>query len=77
MSRTPGQKVPKHERYGRIWRMWWHFEYGLMHVYGPGDLDEARDPRAAMRRERDQRKSAHEARQAVKAAEKAAGKAQG
>ena len=60
--------IPRNERYGLFWRFRWHVEYGLMHVYGPGHLDEARDPRAAMRRERDFRRAKHQARQAAKAA---------
>lgn len=55
--------IPSHERFGWLWRLRWNVEYGLMHVYGPADLDEARDPRAQMRRDHDRRKAAHEARQ--------------
>lgn len=69
MSRN---KIPRHERYGRLWRLRWYVEYGLMHVYGPAALDDERDPRADMRRERDERKAAHEARQAAKVAAKEA-----
>ncbi len=60
--------VPRHERYGWFWRLRWNVEYALMHVYGPADLDEERDPRAEMRRDRDRRKAAHEARQSARAA---------
>jgi len=65
MSKNP---IPHHERYGRFWRFRWNVEYALMHVYGPADLDEERDPKVAMRRDRDLRKAAHEARQAAKKA---------
>lgn len=61
-------KIPRHERYGLFWRLRWNLEYGLMHVYGPADLDEERDPQAEMRRDCDLRKAAHEARQSVASA---------
>lgn len=61
-------KVPRHERYGWFWRLRWNLEYGLLQVYGPAHLDDSRDPRVEMRRDRDRRKAAYEARKASAAA---------
>ncbi|WP_375424660.1 hypothetical protein [uncultured Friedmanniella sp.] len=61
-------KVPRDERFGWFWRLRWTIEYGLMHVYGPAALDDARDPRVQMKRDHDRRKAAHQARQATAAA---------
>ncbi|GAB3749743.1 hypothetical protein [Microlunatus parietis] len=49
--------------FGLGYRIRWWIEYGLMHVLGPAQLDEARDPRARMRREYARRKSQHERQQ--------------
>jgi len=58
-------KIPRDERYSLFWRIGWYINYGLLHVYGPASLDEARDPLVAMRRERDYRKAAHQRRRAA------------
>ncbi|WP_147264188.1 hypothetical protein [Desertihabitans brevis] len=39
-----------------------HVTYALLHVMGPPDLDEARDPRTQMKKEYERRKALHEAR---------------
>ena len=49
--------------FGLGYRIRWWLEYGLMHILGPAQLDEARDPRARMRREYARRKAEHERRQ--------------
>lgn len=49
--------------FGVGYRISWRIEYVLLHVFGPAQLDEARDPRARMRREYARRKAEHERRQ--------------
>ena len=59
-------KIPPGEGFSRLWRIGWHIQHGLLHVFGPADLDEARDPRAQMKRQYEYRKAAHLRRQAEK-----------
>ncbi|MFC7623778.1 hypothetical protein [Microlunatus sp. GCM10028923] len=49
--------------FGLGYRIRWWIEYGLLHVLGPAQLDERRDPRARMRRDYARRKAEHERRQ--------------
>jgi hypothetical protein len=58
-------KVPRGEGYSLLWRLGWRFEYVLMHIYGAASLDDARDPKVQMRRDRERRKSLHDARKAA------------
>jgi hypothetical protein len=59
-------KVPPGEGFSPLWRIGWHIQHALLHVFGPASLDAARDPRVAMRRQYDLRKAAHLRRQAAK-----------
>jgi hypothetical protein len=59
-------KVPRGEGYSLLWRLGWRFEYVLMHIYGAASLDDARDPKVQMRRDRERRKRLHDARKAAR-----------
>lgn len=61
-------KVPRGEGFSMLWRMGWRFEYVMMHVFGPASLDDARDPRKQMRRDRARRQALHQKRQAERGA---------
>lgn len=39
-----------------FFRIRWWVKYALLHVLGPASLDEARDPRSAMRRDYERRR---------------------
>jgi hypothetical protein len=46
--------------------MGWRIEYMLLHLYGPATMDEDRDPKVEMRRERARRKALYEERKAAR-----------
>ncbi|HEY5821904.1 MAG TPA: hypothetical protein VIT20_08005 [Propionibacteriaceae bacterium] len=52
-------KVARGDGYSLLYRIGWEIEYSLMHVMGPAQLDDDRDPRVAMKRDHDRRRQLH------------------
>ncbi|HET9872043.1 MAG TPA: hypothetical protein VFP89_05540 [Propionibacteriaceae bacterium] len=59
-------RVPRGEGFSLLWRVGWRIEYMLLHLYGPATMDEDRDPKVEMRRERARRKALYEERKAAR-----------
>ncbi len=49
-------KVAPGDGFSIPYRMWFSFEYGMMHIYGPASLSESQDPRKAMKRDYERRR---------------------
>jgi len=49
-------KVAPGDGFSIPYRMWFTFEYGMMHIYGPASLSESQDPRKAMKRDYERRR---------------------
>jgi hypothetical protein len=58
-------RVARGDGYSLLYRFGWRIEYVLMHLYGPATLDEARDPKAEMRRDRARRRELYLQRKAA------------
>lgn len=50
-------KIARGDGYSLLYRIGWEIEYTLMHVFGPATLDDARDPRVAMKQDHDRRRN--------------------
>ena len=49
-------KVARGDGFSIPYRVWFTFEYGMMHIYGPASLSESQDPRKAMKRDYERRR---------------------
>lgn len=56
MTRRGPSEGAQKNGFSLFYRIRWWVKYALLHVLGPASLDDARDPRAAMRRDYERRR---------------------